>query len=173
MIKIFLKLIKALNSDTDPHQISLALGFAMIMGLTPLLSLHNLLVLLLIFTLRINISSFILGFLVFSGTAYLLDPIFHKLGFMILTLPPLKGIWTELYNMTIFRIENFNNSLVMGSLFLSMVLFIPFVLLMNMLIKRYRENVLKWVEKSRIIQGLKATKIYRLYEAISEIGGAS
>jgi len=172
MIKIFLKLIKALNSDTDPHQISLAFGFAMIMGLTPLLSLHNLLVLLLIFTLRINISSFILGLLVFSGSAYLLDSIFHKLGFMILTLPLLNGIWTELYNMTIFRIENFNNSLVMGSLFISMVLFIPFVLIMNILIKKYRKKVLKWMEKSRIIQGLKATKIYRLYETISEVGGA-
>jgi len=173
MIKLFLKIFKVLNSDTDPLQISLALGFAMIMGFTPLFNLHNLLVLFLILTLRINFSSFFLGLLVFSGTAYLLDPIFHKLGLMILTFPLLKETWTELYNMTIFRIENFNNSIVMGSLLLSLVLFIPFVIIMNMVIKSYREKILKWVERSRILQGLKATKIYRLYEAVSEIGGAS
>ena len=45
MLDQIVKLIKVLNSETAPEQISLALAFAMLAGFTPLWSLHNLLVL--------------------------------------------------------------------------------------------------------------------------------
>ncbi len=79
MIKLLAKLLRVLNSETDPGQISLGLCFAMIAGLTPLLSLHNLVVLLLVCILRVNLSAFLLGLAVFTGIAYLLDPLFHHI----------------------------------------------------------------------------------------------
>ena len=45
MLKTFAKFLKILNSDAAPGQISLGFAFAMIAGLTPLMSLHNLVVL--------------------------------------------------------------------------------------------------------------------------------
>jgi len=44
MITIIAKILKALNSETDPAQIGLAVSFSLIAGLTPTLSLHNLVV---------------------------------------------------------------------------------------------------------------------------------
>ena len=169
-MNIFFKFFKILNSETDPHQISLALALSLIAGCTPVMSLHNVLILLLVLLLRVNLSAFILGFVVFSGIAYLLDPLFHRLGLLILTTGFLEGFWTVLYNSTIFRFEKFNNSIVMGSLVFSLVLFAPLFLILNMLIFKYRENVLAWVEKSRIMKAIKANRIYNLYKSVSGWG---
>jgi uncharacterized protein (TIGR03546 family) len=170
MIHRIAKLLKVLNSETDPAQISLALCFAMILGLTPLYNLHNLLVLFLALLFRVNLSTVILGWLLFSGVSFILDPLFHRLGLAILTNQSLDAFWTSLYNLTIFRLAHFNNSILMGSLVFSLILVIPVFLLSNMLIKRYRDHILAWVRKTRLVQILKGSKLYGAYEAVSGWG---
>jgi len=167
MIKLLAKLLRVLNSETDPGQISLGLCFAMVAGLTPLLSLHNLLVLFLVLVLRVNLSAFLLGLVVFTGFAYLLDPLFHSLGLAILTAPALQEFWTALYQSLWWRIARFHNSIVMGSLAFSLTLFVPLLLVSNLLIRRYRQHVLAWVQKTRIMQLLKASKLYQTYQTLS------
>jgi uncharacterized protein (TIGR03546 family) len=167
MIKLLAKLLRVLNSETDPGQISLGLCFAMIVGLTPLMSLHNLFVVLLVLVLRVNLSAFLLGLALFTGIAYLLDPLFHRLGLAVLTAPSLADLWTSLYQSVWWRLEHFNNSIVMGSLVFSVAMFVPVLLLLNLLIRRYRQHVMAWVEKTRIMQMFKASKLYQTYETLS------
>ena len=167
MIKLLAKLLRVLNSETDPGQISLGLCFALIVGFTPLLSLHNLFVLLLVFILRMNLSAFLLGLALFTGIAYLLDPLFHRLGLAVLTASSLADLWTSLYQSVWWRLEHFNNSIVMGSLVFSVAMFVPVLLLSNLLIRRYRQHVMVWVQKSRIMQMFKASKLYQTYETLS------
>ena len=167
MFTMIARLLKVLNSETEPGQISLALCFAMIAGFTPLFSLHNLLILLLVLILRVNLSSFILGLIFFSGIAYLLDPIFHLIGLKILTAKSIETLWTSLYNITLFRLAKINNSVVMGSLLSSLILFIPTFILSRLAIIKYRSNLLQWIQKSRIIQVFKASKLYTAYQAVS------
>ncbi len=166
MLRTLAKLLKILNSDADPGQISLGFAFAMVAGLTPLMSLHNLLVVLLVLVLRVNLSAFLLGLALFSALAFALDPLFHQIGLAILTTPALSGLWTELYNSTLWRLERFNNSIVMGSLVLSLALFVPMVLVGNTLVRRYREHVLQWVMRSRIMQAFQASKLYGYYQTV-------
>jgi len=167
MIKLLAKLLRVLNSETEPGQISLGLCFAMIAGLTPLLSLHNLLVLFLVLILKVNLSAFLLGLVAFTGVAYLLDPLFHQIGLAVLTLPALADLWTALYQSVWWRLEHFNNSIVMGSLVFSLALFIPVFMLANLLIRRYRQHILAWVQKTRIMQMLKASKLYQTYQSLT------
>lgn len=167
MIKLLAKLLRVLNSETDPGQISLGLCFAMIVGLTPFMSLHNLFVVLLVFVLRVNLSAFLLGLALFTGIAYLLDPLFHRLGLAVLTAPSLADLWTSLYQSVWWRLEHFNNSIVMGSLVFSVAMFVPVLLLLNLLIRRYRQHVMTWVQKTRIMQMFKASKLYQTYETLS------
>jgi uncharacterized protein (TIGR03546 family) len=171
MLRAILKLLHVLNSEAEPGQISLALAFGLIMGFTPLGSLHNLLVLFLVLVLRVNLSAFLLGTAVFSGIAYLLDPVFHRVGLAALTAQPLEGVWIALYNSTLWRIERFNNSIVMGSLLLSLALFVPTVLALNWAIRQYRARVLASVKRLRIVQALTATKFAQMYRAYSNLGG--
>ncbi|MFQ5596685.1 MAG: TIGR03546 family protein [Nitrospiria bacterium] len=171
MLKTIAKFLKILNSETEPAQISLAFCFAMVAGLSPLLSLHNVFVLLLVLVLRVNLSAFLLAFVGFSGIATLLDPVFHQIGLGLLTAEALKGLWTGLYDITFWRIARFNNTLVMGSLASALVLFPPLFLLSNRLIRQYRARFLKWVQKSKLMQALRATKLYEAYETLSQLKG--
>jgi uncharacterized protein (TIGR03546 family) len=173
MLRLVAKLLKVLNSESDPSQISLAFCLAMVLGLTPFYSLHNILILFLVLILRANLSAFILGWAFFSGVAYLLDPLFNRLGLWLLTLGSLQGLWTFLYNTSIFRLEKFYNSVVMGSLFFSLALFIPLYIASNMGIRRYRDHVLAWIEKTRVMKLLKASKLYHMYQTVSGLRGAS
>jgi uncharacterized protein (TIGR03546 family) len=168
MIGTLAKILKVLNSETAPGQISLALCFALIVGLTPFYSLHNLLVILLVLFLRVNLTTFIAGWLFFSGVAYILDPIFHRLGLAVLTAASLEGLWTSLYNILIFKLSKFNNSIVMGSLLFSIIFFLPVYFLSNMLINNYRDHILAWIRKTRLMKLLKGSKLFQAYEAVSD-----
>ncbi len=172
MLRLIARLLRALNSETNPGQISLGFCFAMVAGLTPLMSLHNLVVFLLILILRVNLSAFLLGLGVFSGMAYLLDPLFHWYGLHILTALSLEGLWTSLYNSTLWRLARFNNTMVMGSMVFSLALFVPLYFLSNSLIRRYRAHVLAWIQKTRLMQIFKASKVYQLYQSLPHFGGA-
>lgn len=151
MIRAAYKLIRIIGSETEPGQISLGFAFALVAGFTPLVSLHNLFVLFLILILRVNLSAFLLGLAFFSGVAYLLDPLFHRIGLAALTAGSLEGLWTTLYNSTLWRLERFNNSIVMGSLIVSVILFAPLYLVSNRLILKYREHFLAWVQKTKLV----------------------
>ena len=173
MLTMVARIFKILNSETEPVHISLALCFAMVVGLTPLWALHNILALLLVLILRVNLTTFILGWLGFSGIAYLLDPLFHVIGLTMLTHDALQGIWTALYNSTLWRLSNFNNSVLMGSLTVSLGLYIPLFLLSQYIIVKYRDHILAWVMKSPIANAVKASKFYTIYQSVSDWGGAS
>jgi uncharacterized protein (TIGR03546 family) len=173
MLRAFIKLLTVLNSEAEPGQVSLALAFSLIVGLTPLWSLHNLLVLLLVLLLRVNLSAFLLGTAFFSGAAYLLDPLFHRLGLAVLMAPSLEGLWTSLYNATLWRIERFNNSIVMGSVLVSLILFVPTVLVGNWAIRKYRERVVAKVKQWRVVQTLTATRFFQMYRSYSTWGNGS
>lgn len=167
MIRLVAKVLKILNSETNPGQISLALCLAMVAGFTPFISLLNLVILLGVLILRVNLSTFLLGTAAFSGMAYILDPLFHRLGLAVLTAESLQGLWTALYNSTFWRFTRFNNSVFAGSLLFSLALFIPLYLLANMLIRQYRARVLEWVRKTRLMQALTASRFYSMYQSAS------
>lgn len=172
MLDILAKFIKVLNSETRPGQISLALAFSMIAGFTPLFSLHNLVVLLLVLVIRTNLATFLVGLTLFSGLAYLLDPLFHEIGQLVLNYESLNQLWTSFYNSTVWRLARFNNTIVMGSLLFCLVLFIPFVLLSNVLIVKYRTSLLQWVNKLRFMKILKGTKLFAIYQSLSGMRSA-
>lgn len=149
------KLIKAFNSDIAPEQISLGIAFAMVAGFTPLFSLHNLLVLLLVCILRVNGAAFMAGLGLFSALAFLLDPLFHQLGLYLLRMDALNGLWVMMYNSTLWRIENFNNTIVMGSLVFSLILFVPAYIGSIQIINRYRVHIRALIEKLKLDRFLK------------------
>jgi len=168
MFSQLIKFIRVLSSEVAPIQISLGFALAMIMGLTPLLSLHNILVVFCLLLFRINIAAFLLGWAFFSGVAYLLDPLFHELGRTVLTQASLQSLWTELYNQPLWRVARFNNTIVMGSLLVSLIAFLPLLLISNLLIKHYRSDVMKYVQDSRIFQFLKSSKLFSRAVSLAE-----
>jgi len=163
-----LKLFKALNSEASPWQLAFAIAFGLVVGLTPLMSLHNVLLVLLVFMLRVNLSAFFLATGFFTGLAYLLDGVSLSVGEAILTNPSLQSFWTSLYQSEFWQLTHFNHTLTMGSLVIALILFVPVALLSKYLIVTYRHRLMVWVGKLKVVQMLKASKFYGLYGAFSD-----
>ncbi|MDH5711715.1 MAG: TIGR03546 family protein [Gammaproteobacteria bacterium] len=168
MFTQIIKFIRVLGSEASPFQISFAIGLAMIAGFTPLLSLHNVLVFFILLSFRVNLAAFMLTLGLFSGVAYLLDPMFHNIGLSLLQNPDLQANWTSMYNSLFWRIAHFNNTIVLGSLVVSLAAFIPVVLLGNVLIKQYRDKVMVYLQDSKIARFLQTSKIFTRVTSMME-----
>lgn len=166
-----LKLFKLLNADVNPMQLATGIAMGMVLGLTPLVSLHNLISLFVICLFRINISAILVSFVLFSGLAYLLDPVFIQIGENLLAYPELTPLWTSLYQQDIWRLAHFNHTVLMGSLVVSLILWLPLVFLSYILIVQYRERILNWVLKTRVVQGLKASKWFNTLTSAASVAG--
>jgi uncharacterized protein (TIGR03546 family) len=160
MFSQFIKFFRILSSETSPMQISMGIALAMIMGLTPLLNLHNLLVLFVLLIFRINLATFLLAWAFFSGMAYLLDPTFHTVGREILSNKDMLGQWTEMYNSTFWRVSHFNNTIVMGSLAISLAAFVPVVIISNILVRYYRSHLYIYLQNSKIVRFVQQSKLF-------------
>lgn len=160
---LIVKLLKALNSETNPWQIAFAIAIGMVVGLTPLMKLHNLILLLIVLCFRINISMFLASWVVFSGIAYILDPMMMGIGHSVLTSTGLQGLWEALYSTSFGRITQFNNTLTMGSLVFSLVLFIPVLFASKYVVVKYRDTIMVWVNQLKIVEFLKGTRLFQLY----------
>ncbi|PYO40774.1 MAG: hypothetical protein DMD29_05805, partial [Gemmatimonadetes bacterium] len=139
-------LLKHLHSDDTPGQVAAGLALGAILGLTPLLNLHNVVVLILIIMLRVSFSGALLGWLVFTPLGFAFDPLFDALGHrLLLETPALNGVWTTLYNTPVVPLTNFNNTVVLGSLAVAVGLFLPLNALGRFGVRRYRAAVQAWV----------------------------
>ncbi|MEK7448242.1 MAG: TIGR03546 family protein [Planctomycetota bacterium] len=167
-LKFLRKLFLILNGEIAPRQIAAGIAFGAIIGLTPLFNLHNLLVILLICFIRINVSSVIFSTLFFSLLAYLINPLSDWLGYLLLVKASfLTPLWTVLYNMPFVPLTNFNNTLVLGSLTFSLLIFYPNLILSRKGVVAYRISVQPKLEKIKLVKILQGTKIYRWYKKIS------
>lgn len=171
-LKLLSKLINILSSAASPNQIAGGFALGMVIGLTPLLTLHNVLVFILIILININIATAIVSFAVFSGAAYLLDPLFHNLGyFMLVDMQSLTDLWTTLYNIPVIALSRYNNTVVLGSLMAALLLFIPLFFSSKLFVGVFRRSLLPKFQQLKIVQLAKGSKIYHLYKRVKEFRG--
>lgn len=161
MLRQIIKVLQALNSNAKPWQLSLGVCFGAVIGLTPLASLHNLALLFLALIINMNIGIMILSAVVFSGIAYLLDPVFHSAGLAILKSASLSTLWENVFSCPIALVAKLNNSIVMGSLVISILLAVPLFFFFNLFVKKYREKLVPYLEKFPIFKSLKIIKVYQ------------
>ena len=166
MIGVFARILKVLNSETDPAQIAAAVGLALLFGLTPLWTLHNAIVLLLVLFLRVNLSLFLLAWGFFTVLAFALDPVFDALGHAVLTAEALRPLWAAFSATDIGRLSDFNNTVVMGSLCVGLAL-LPVVWIATVHgVRHYRVHVLDWMRRRRVFQLVRASRLYTTYQSL-------
>lgn len=169
-LKFISKFIKVLRAGESPSLIAGGFTMGFMVGLTPFWTLQNILILAVAILTKINLAALFLSLFLFSFVAYLFDPIFHDLGYFLLTqIESLKGFWTALYNMPIAPFTRFYNTVVMGSLLTAMVLAYPMYLLAKKSIIAYRKSWGAKIENSRFIKGVKGSALYRWYVRIRDL----
>lgn len=171
ILKQLFAFLKMLNSETGQNQIAAGIAAGFILGMTPLLSLQSLLVFLCIFFFRIQSGAAFLAAFFFAFIAWALDPVFHSVGVKILELDSLQATFTAMYNMPIVPLTRFNNTIVMGSGVVAIVLS-PFIyFLSRMLIIRYRETILAKIKQTKMWKAMQATSLFKWYYSYDNLYG--
>ncbi len=173
MISLLAKLLSILNSENSPRQIAIAIAFALIVGLTPMFSLHNLVLVFFLFIFKVNLSSFFFALVIFSGFSFALSSSFNHLGELLLTQPSLQAFWASLYQFELFKLAHLHHTVTLGSLFISLALCFPCYFLSHFLIVKYRAYLRLFINKFKVIQSLKASRFYGYYLDYCGNGGRS
>jgi uncharacterized protein (TIGR03546 family) len=170
-LKIIRDFIKILRAGQTPNQIAGGFALGAIVGLSPSFTLQGLCVWLVILILDVNLSAALLSFTLFSLVAFILDPLFHQLGYALLVdIEGLKGIWTTLYNAPIAPLTRFYNTVVLGSFVSALILFLPVHFGMKRFVVAYRSQVGARIEKWKIYQIVNRSVVVRWYTKIRDIG---
>ena len=153
LLKLLQSLVKALHSEGTPGQVAAGIALGSILGLTPLVNLHNALAFGLIIILNVSFPGAMLGWALFVPVGFLLDPLFDRIGRrLLLEAPALTPLWTTLSNTPVVPLTNFNNSVVLGSLVCALLLLYPLLLASRRGVIRYRDTVGAWVERTQLLK---------------------
>ena len=163
ILKQLFSFIKLLNSDTGNISLAMGMTCGFILGMTPALSLHSLIIFLILFFFRIQIGAALITAFFFKFVAFILDPAFHSVGSKVLEMESLQGFYTTLYNMPLVPFTRFNNSIVMGSAVITFALSPIVFLLSQYFIVKYRVTVLARFKQTKAWKAVEATKFYQWY----------
>lgn len=164
LLKLLQSLVKTLHSDGTPAQIALGFALGAALGVTPLVNLHNLAILALLAVLNVSFAAGLLGWAVFVPIGFLLDPLFDRLGrLLLLDTPALQPLFTTLDNTPGFALANLNNTVVLGSLVGWLLLTVPVYFLARSGVLRYRATLGARVRQTRIYSAITASRAYNVY----------
>jgi len=163
--------LKLLNSETGHNQIAAGIAAGFILGMTPMLSLQSLLVFIFIFFFRIQAGAAFLSAFFFAFIAWLLDPVFHAAGVQILEMPALQGLFTTMYNVPLLPLTRFNNTIVMGSGVVAILLSPVIFFVSRMLVLKYRIAVVAKIKETKFWKALQATSLYKWYYTYDKLYG--
>jgi len=140
----------------------MAIGLAF--GLTPLLSLHNLVILAVAMLTTVSFPGVIVGWVIAVPIGFMLDRLFDRVGMALLTTDALTPLWVWIVNTPVVALTQLNNTIVLGSLVVWLIALVPSFLLFRVLVARYRVHIFAHIQKWRIVQVVKTSKIYGLYD---------
>ncbi len=171
LLKQLFQLVKLLNSEKGSHQIAWGISLGFVLGMTPAFSLQTILVILLLLFFRIQLGAALVAAFFFKFMAFLLDPVFHEVGMVVLNIESLQSLYTQLYNMPVIPWTRFYNTIVMGSGVLSLIL-VPFIFLTSLwTVKKYRKNIYEKFKQTKFFKALQATSFYKWYLKYEEFYG--
>lgn len=170
MLKHFVKLIRALSSNTAPAEIAHAFACGVMLGFLPKGNLLWLILFVFIFFMRIQRGVLVITMFASSMLTIFVDPIFHSVGYKILTAQNLIPFYTKALNVPFVSFLMLHNTVVIGSLVCSLAIYIPLFIVAMVFVWLWRKIIGEWVKNSSFVKTVSAvvTKI-PLVRKITEI----
>jgi len=125
LIRQLLYLRKAFTARDAPRHVALGFALGMMLGLVPKGNLLAVGLSMVLFASRANIGVAMLSALAFSLLGSLADPLTGRVGLALLSWDVLRPMWTSLYNLPLVPWTAFNNTVVLGSFLLGLLLCYP------------------------------------------------
>lgn len=153
-----------LIEESSPSKLSGGIVLGMLLGLTPFPTLQWLFYLCLFFVLSVNLGTAIASYLFFSIVGLCLDPLFHPLGWWILTgVPALQKPFAWSYHALLLPYTRFSNTVVLGSFIVSMVLCLPLYFISQSVIRKHGPRIWYRIKQSLIGRVWLTSSVYRNY----------
>jgi uncharacterized protein (TIGR03546 family) len=171
LFKQIISLIRMLHSETGQNQIAAGLAFGVFLGFAPFVSLQTVLVLTIVLFFRVQLGAAFLSAFFFKLVAFLMDPVADPIGRSLLENPSLRPAWTYMYNVPLLPMTRFNNSIVLGSFAISILLCPILFFVFRKLVLQYRSTVAQKVESSKLWKAIKASKFYDWYNKYRDLYG--
>ena len=160
---IFKSIIGILQSEISPNEVAFGASLGALIGLSPYMTLQNLVIFLLIFLLKVNVGSAFLSAGIFAIVGHFLDPWADKIGYALLVQATnLSPLWTKLYNMPLIPFTKFYNTVVFGSLIIAVVLFVPIFFVSKGLLVYYRTKLRAKVQNWKIMKVFKLSSLFNI-----------
>lgn len=149
----------ALVTDNSPNQMGIGFALGLTIGLVPKGNLIAIALMVVLGMLRVNLGVGMLTALAVSFLAGLLDPVTNWIGMSLLQQESLVPWWTELARRPLAPWSQFNNTVVLGSLVLGLLLFIPAWLVSRPVFAKYTPDCAERLQRIRLVQLLWGTEI--------------
>ena len=169
-LKILAKLLRVLKDGATPAQIALGFVLGWAIGMIPGWPVQVWLLVLLLLVLQANLSMAFVGMAVAAALSWIFDPALDALGGAVLTAGPLQGLFTGLYNSPPWSLTRFNNTIVMGGMLVALVTGSALFPLVVRGVRWYRERLLARMNKWRLVQLLKSSRLYGWYQRLHDLG---
>ena len=163
MLTLLAKMLKVLNSQASPWQIGWAIALGLFVGILPL-GLLTLLIVFIVCLLTINLSTFIVVWGLTEGLMLLFADPLERLTWQYAQNEQLLQL---LANTETLQLLHLHHTLTLGAFLLGALLLLPVAWLAKVLVLQYRSRIMTSVQKWKIMQMLKASKLYGLYEKMN------
>lgn len=170
ILQFIARLIAVLRSAATPAQIGGGFLFGMAIGFIPSWPIKVLLFIGLIL-INVNIAIALFAFALCGLFAYLLDPLFHTIGYAVLVqVDFLEPFWSALYNIPFVPFTGYNNTVVMGAMVISVLLLYPVYRGVKSGVIAYREKVEPVAGQWKVVQVIQKSTLYNWFRRLSRLG---
>lgn len=145
-------LSQCLTEADSPRHLALGVALGVLVGLVPKGNLLAPLLMTGVALVRVNLAAVACAALAVSWIGVWVDPLTHQLGMWLLHARPLAPLWTALYDLPVVPWTRFNNTVVLGSLALGLLLAAPAYWGTKPLFARYLPAVRERLRRLRIVQ---------------------
>lgn len=161
-------MFKALNANAHPGEIAHAFACGVLLGFLPKNSVLWYVFFIFCFFLRINKGAYLLTIVFASLCAPLLDSVFDTVGYMVLTLPSLQGMFRTWLDTPFIAFTRFNNSIVAGSLIISLVGYIPFYFFIRLFVSLWRKTLQPLLVRNPLAKAFMNLPLFRSIAAAAQ-----
>lgn len=158
IFRVYKLFLRTLRGEDSPKQIAFGIAIGMAVGLIPKDNLIAIILATVVMATRINMFSAILSGFAFAWVGFMVDPVLHRLGAIILTADLLNPVWTYCYETPVVPWTRFNNTTVMGALALAVALFYPVYQISLSLLNRFGPRIHERLSRFSIYRRLSGVK---------------
>lgn len=171
MFKYIRKFFQALNANAHPGDIAHAAALGLLLAFVPKANLLWIFLFFLTLFIRVNKGAFFLTLIAFSFLVPFADVATESLGYVILTLKPLGGLFASFYNTPFVGLTRFNNTMVMGGLAMGIISYVPMYALARAFVIWYRKKLQPKIVNSKIAKVIANLPLIKQIIQAPSVGG--